>query len=210
MWCAVNTKLNGRNRSRRGQGFAELAIIFPIIFMVFLGMVEVGWWVQSWISVATAAREGARYGTRGLHVEASEIAEVVRVVLSSTVDLVLEEPGSNVKIIVTQVDVEPDGSFTIFDTYAVGEMAVYSVVCTSGPCGSNTIDIPSMSASNLAFNENAAFCDEAAGCRADIIVVEVFYDHTLLFPVPFITDYLNENVTINGRGIMRVMIRRDT
>lgn len=199
-----------KHRSGRGQGFAEFALLFPIIMLVFLGMVEVGWWVQNWISVATAAREGARYGTRGLHIDASEIAEVAQVALSSTLDLTLEDPGSNVKIIVTQVDVEADGSFTIFDIHEVGEMGVSSAVCLTAPCGSDTIDIPGISASNLAFNENTSFCLADEECRADIVVVEAFYDHKMLFPVPVISDYLSENVTINGRGIMRVTIRRDT
>ncbi len=176
--------------------------------MVFLGMVELGWWVQSWISVATAAREGARYGTRGLHVDAEEIAGVTQVTLASTTDLVLAGIGSNVKIIVTQVDVEPDGSFTVFDSHEIGELAATSAVCTTGPCDSDKVDIPSISLLNEAFSSNPAFCTQAEGCRADIVVVEAFYDHRLIFPVPFITDYLNENITINGRGIMRVAIRR--
>ena len=199
-----------KHRSGRGQGFAEFALLFPIIMLVFLGMVEIGWWVQNWISVATAAREGARYGTRGLHIDASEIAEVAEVALSSTVDLELEDPGSNVTIIVTQVDVEPNGTFTVFDTFTLGEMGIDSAVCLTAPCSSDTIDIPGISASNLAFNQNTSFCLAGEECRADIVVVEAFYDHKLLFPVPVITDYLNENVTINGRGIMRVTIRRDT
>lgn len=199
-----------RERPERGQGFAEFALIFPIIMMVFFGMVEVGWWVQSWISVATAAREGARYGSRGLHVATSEIAEVSRVALSSTLTLDLEGDDANVRIIVTQIDIEADGTISVYSTYEVGALVVNSAVCLAEPCKHDQINIPSVSASNLAFNGNPSFCIEPAGCRSDLIVVEAFYRHRMLLPVPLITDYIDDHITINGRGIMRVLFRRDT
>lgn len=206
----MTTRLRKKKRSRRGQGLVEFTIMFPLILMMFLGMVELGWWVQSWISVATAARDGARYGTRGLHVNAQEIAEVTEVTLSSTLELVLVNPGSNVKIIVTQIDVEPDGSFVVYDTYEIGEFAVSTSVCTVGPCPADSIDVLSISASNKAFNDNVAFCDDTDGCRADIVIVEAIYDHRFFFPLPILTQYLSEAATVDGRGIMRVAVSRDS
>ncbi|MGD8813181.1 MAG: TadE/TadG family type IV pilus assembly protein [Anaerolineales bacterium] len=194
---------------RKGQGLTEFALLFPIVMIAFLGFVELGLWVQSWISVATAAREGARFGSRGLHVTASEIAEVSEVSLSSTLDLVFELPNPNVKIIVTQIDVEPDGSFVVYEIFSKGELVADSAVCTVAPCAPDTIDITSLSDANLAFNDNPAYCLRAEGCRADIVVVETFYKHHLLFPIPLMTDFLNNDIMINGHGIMRVLFRRE-
>ncbi|MGD2253350.1 MAG: pilus assembly protein [Anaerolineales bacterium] len=197
-----------RNK-RRGQSLTELAMILPLMMLVFFGMVEIGWWVQSWISVATAAREGARFGSRGLHVTGSEIAEVANVSLSSTLNVKLEGLEANVRIIVTQIDVEPNGSLDVYDIYTLGDLDVGSSVCTLGPCDPDSIDIIQLSEANLAFNDNPSFCGDEDGCRADIVVVEAYYEHRLLLPVPFITDYINEHITLNGRGIMRVLFRRE-
>jgi hypothetical protein len=205
----MTTRPQRKRNTRRGQSFTELAMILPLIMIVFFGMVEIGWWVQSWISVATAAREGARFGSRGLHVTGSEIAQVANVSLSSTLNVTLEGLEANTRIIVTQIDVEPDGSLDVYDIYTLGDLDVESSVCTLGPCGPDSIDIIQLSEANLAFNGNPSFCGDEDGCRADLIVVEAYHNHRLLLPVPFITDYIDEHVTLNGRGIMRVLFRRE-
>ena len=49
--------------SSRGQNLVELALIVPVIALMLAGLVDFGRGVHSYISIANAAREGARFGT---------------------------------------------------------------------------------------------------------------------------------------------------
>ncbi len=58
-------KLWGRGES--GQGAVELALTLPIIFTVIMGVVELGVAFNAYVTVASAAREGARAGALYLY-----------------------------------------------------------------------------------------------------------------------------------------------
>jgi Flp pilus assembly protein TadG len=45
-----------------GQEVVEYALILPLLMLLFLGIVEFGWAVLSYNTIANAAREGARFG----------------------------------------------------------------------------------------------------------------------------------------------------
>jgi hypothetical protein len=200
----------GFRSRRKGQGLAEMAIILPLLVFIFLAMIEVGLWAQSWLTVANAAREGARFASRGFHVSASDIAEISTVVMSGSMDVELFGADANTRIIVTQVDIEADGSYVIHSVYTLGDFPAGSAVCLNSPCADGQIDLYGARMANAAFNTEAQLCREAAGCRADIIVVEAFYSYSIMTPVPIITDYISGKILLNGRSAMRMLYRRDT
>ena len=199
----------GLPRKRRGQGFAEFALILPILLLIFGGMVEIGWWANSWISVATAAREGARFGSRGLHIPPATIADVTRIALENSVQVNLVGPDANTRIFITEVDVDPDGSFDVFASHSIGDLAAASGLCYTAPCSSTSIDLSRVRDANVAFNAEPAFCTDPFGCRDDLVIVEIHYRHQPLMPIGGITEYIGDVVNINARGIMRVMFRRN-
>jgi Flp pilus assembly protein TadG len=47
----------------QGQSLVEIALVLPIVLILFLGLAEVGFFLYSHVQVANAAREGARYGS---------------------------------------------------------------------------------------------------------------------------------------------------
>ena len=49
--------------SERGATLIEFAVIFPLLLMLLFGVIEFGRLVTTMISVSTASREGARFGT---------------------------------------------------------------------------------------------------------------------------------------------------
>jgi hypothetical protein len=49
-------------RGERGQEVVEYALIFPLLMGLLFGIVEFGWAVLSYNTIANAAREGARFG----------------------------------------------------------------------------------------------------------------------------------------------------
>lgn len=51
-----------RCRGERGTGVVEAAVVFPLLMLLFLGMVDVGLWVFETTQAASGARDGARRG----------------------------------------------------------------------------------------------------------------------------------------------------
>lgn len=48
---------------QRGATLVEFAIVAPLLFLLLFGLIEFGRAIATYTDVATAAREGARYGT---------------------------------------------------------------------------------------------------------------------------------------------------
>jgi hypothetical protein len=53
-------------RVERGQSLAETALILPLFLILIVGVVEVASAMQSYITVISSARDGARLGSKGL------------------------------------------------------------------------------------------------------------------------------------------------
>ncbi len=64
--CASRFRLAlavGRSKSSEdGQELVEYAFVFPLLFLLLFGVLEVGLIVHSYSTIANGAREGARYG----------------------------------------------------------------------------------------------------------------------------------------------------
>ena len=49
--------------NHQGQSTVEAALVLPVVLILFLGIVEVGFFLLAHVQVANAAREGARYAS---------------------------------------------------------------------------------------------------------------------------------------------------
>ena len=193
--------------NQRGQNFVEIALTLPLLVALLMGMMEIGFLVHSVSTVATAAREGARYGARGMHLPLDEIADVTKIAMELSLDVDLDSPDANTRIIVTSVEMDPDGSYAFQDTYILGDLDVASRICYDDPCGEDTIDVDREgdalvvsrptetkldkslhgltrkaddAAENVDFNNDSERCNEVVyGCRNDLVIVEVFFAHHL-------------------------------
>ena len=96
---------------RQGQSFVEMAVILPLILLVFFGMVEVGFAAHSYLIVTNASREGARFGSRGVHVPTDEISTVVETALENGLDIIYDGADANTTIIITQIDIDENGTY---------------------------------------------------------------------------------------------------
>jgi hypothetical protein len=54
-----------RAAGERGQSLAEFALIAPLLFILFFGLMDTARLFQAWVMVQHGAREGARYGVTG-------------------------------------------------------------------------------------------------------------------------------------------------
>lgn len=55
----------GQLRKQKGQALVEFAIILPVLLLLVMGIIQFGLMFNSYISVCSASREGARVGVVG-------------------------------------------------------------------------------------------------------------------------------------------------
>ena len=192
----------------RGQNLVEITLLLPLLMLIFTGMVETGWWIHSYVTVATAAREGSRYGSRGLHLPPDEIAEVTSVALASNLEVSYSGEDANATIIVTEIDIDHDGSYHVANSYIYGTLPVTSKVCLLRPCADDAVDLQTFRDENVAFNSNPELCQESFGCRNDFVIVEIFFQHDLVMASAFSEPFFPDPININARSVMRVLFRR--
>ncbi len=92
--------------SEQGQSLVEIALILPVLLILFLGVAEVGFFFYAHVQVANAAREGARYGSLcrlNANCNPDLTAEVTESVFNETQTIDLNAGN-------TTVDVQPSGS----------------------------------------------------------------------------------------------------
>ncbi len=98
-----------QHRREAGQDLIEFAMVLPLLLLLLLGIMEFGLAVFSYVSVANAAREGARYGiihpgdTAGI--EAATLAKVSDLIQDS-MQITVSRPDDQT----VQVDVVYDYS----------------------------------------------------------------------------------------------------
>jgi Flp pilus assembly protein TadG len=210
----------GQSKQCRGQSAIEVGLVLPVLVVTLMGMVEVAWWLRSYVIVGTAAREGMRYGSRGPHLgattqeeildAASDTADSVQESMEGLLDLDFGDGTSNATIMVTFVEIGSDGAYSILDagsggppTYTRGDLSDTTGICTAQPCDADQFDLVATAQENLDFNNSSDFCP-SGDCPGDLVVVEVFYMHA---PLMFQVKFLPDEIPTNSRGMMRIVVK---
>ncbi len=201
--------LNSREKEG-GQNFVELALTLPIIMVLFFGMIEIGFALHSYMVVANATREGARFGGRGVNIPLSDITSIVETGLSNSISVDLYGADANTTIIVTQIDIDEDGTYIIYDSRVHGDLAVVSEICEpmDKPCDVSRLDVEDFIDANVTFNAYPNLCQATAGCNSDFVVVEVFYLLDTAIISGFAREFIPFPFSINSTAVMGVLHHR--
>ena len=186
-----------RTGGQRGQSLAELALVMPLLLMILIAMVEVGWAMRSHLIVSTASREAARFAARRVF-DYDEIDEVAEVALLS-LNPVYEGAGANATIIITKVQIDPDGDWTIDggQPYVKGDLPVESTMGAE--------DYTQIGDDNQIFND----AHPGINSENNVVVVEVFYDHELLLGARIAGDWIGLGpLRLYSRSISRIGVSR--
>jgi hypothetical protein len=81
-------------QSGKGQSLVEMAIIAPLLLLLFIGVLEVGYAIRSYVVLVNADREATRFGARGLYLDFNQTnpnAVGYSSVLSHTLDSIAQQ-----------------------------------------------------------------------------------------------------------------------
>jgi hypothetical protein len=102
-------------RTERGQGLLEMAVILPVLLILLLGVVEMGYAMRNYLVVVNANREGARFAGRGRFSD-ERVGErvvsaggVIRMGADDVPFLRTHGTEPNTAIIVTHIPMDADG-----------------------------------------------------------------------------------------------------
>jgi hypothetical protein len=166
-------------RRDNGQSMIELALILPLLVMLFIGLVEVAFFTRTYLALLEASREGARVGARGtLLFDNSEIRTLV------TQDLSREGHATDALQDVIIVRAEVDGG-------AISSYAWESMM-GSGLSPRMTEDVLN----------SRLHSDDPNGA---LIVVEIFYDHEPLINFPGLSDIFPDPMVVHTYSVMRLL-----
>jgi Flp pilus assembly protein TadG len=107
-------RLTNRQGTRRdGITVIEMAIIFPILLLITIGLIEYGWIFLKYQQVTNAARQGARVGARAdaTNTEVDDAIDTIMAaagiasgdysVVIAPIDVTTPEPGEPLTVTVT-------------------------------------------------------------------------------------------------------------
>ena len=185
-----------RAGGERGQSLAELALVMPLLLMILVAMVEVGWAMRSHLIVTTASREAARFAARRVF-DYAEIDEVAEVALLS-LNPVYDGADANATIIITKVQIPAEGNWSKPDgTYVKGDLPVETRMEDAA--------YDQILADNIVFNTAHSGIDS----ENNVVVVEVFYDHDLLLGSRIASGWMGLGpLRLYSRSISRIGVSR--
>ncbi len=118
MTMGTRTKI----RSSRGQSLVEFALTLPLLMLILIGTLDLGRITASYVILANAAREGARYGAAHPG-DATGIAQRARAEASGTIvdptqiQIVCNPSCDTVGALGSQIQVQATFPFTFITTY---------------------------------------------------------------------------------------------
>lgn len=103
-------------RSTRGQSLVEIAIVAPLLILMFIGVLEVGWALRGYLVLINVDREATRFAARGNYLNFSEpdIGDVgYQYVLTHSMDSLADQlpldfisDNPNATMIITHLEID--------------------------------------------------------------------------------------------------------
>jgi hypothetical protein len=197
---------------KRGQGLVEMAVALPVLLMLLIGVVEIGFALRSYLVVVNATREAARFASRGQFdmEEAGERVIIAGGVISETTPF-LRTGGvaPNTGIIITRIPIDEFGGFDEMSvtTYLSGFIPIevggvpemtYILPEHSWISTTQVGEIHALYTTEVNETREAA---DFAPLGENILIVEVFYAYHPLWNIPFLP--LPDPWLMYSRSVMR-------
>ena len=184
-------------RDTRGQSLLELALAFPVLLILFLGLIELALAMRAKLVLTNANREAARLASRGTFTD-EEVAE--RALTAFAGQLPAETVGAeaNTGIIVTRFHAPPGAGEATYHTpiYVTGTLT-YTTETGEERTTPSQIDPDTYKTQLQA--DNAAYLT-----ANDVVVVETYYHHYQVLRAPLVEWVFPEPIILYVRTVMRI------
>jgi hypothetical protein len=208
-----------------GQSLVELTITLPILILMFIGLVEIGYTLRSYLVVVNANREGTRYAARGQwfdHLNDPAAADpIVERVLAAGGHV--GNPQDGIRVLRTEsagADYPANTKVIVYfasipDQIVNGGLAYESAVTGSwvvGPLDNpSKIDIVAEAEAarqaNYEFNEQFFINgDLDIASENNFVIIETFYAHKQLLGMPVFTEILPDIIPLYSSTKMRITL----
>jgi hypothetical protein len=209
LFIKTNPPRKGNGRKTRAQSLVEVAIAFPVLIILFSGVIEFGFILNYYLSLLDATRESARFwsnddpfladGTTDDPTFYYETAVMVRKILDPS--LTYANPANYQG---RRIALDPTVDDVIVSVYgAEGNNAIlwrnggpYHLLPTNGSVNGN---YPSI------FTEQAIEDTRVSGApNAGILVVEVHYNYRHVLGLPWMTAVVSNPLHLRAYTIMPI------
>jgi hypothetical protein len=182
---------------RQGQGLVEIAFALPVLLILLIGVVEMGFALRSYLVVVNAAREGARFASRarysdqyvGERIVSSGGVQGTDPVGNPTPFLCTTGEGRNTGIIVTHIPMTSSGGIDLSEItiWLTGVIAITDIrpICEDD----SMVSLAEISARHAEATGDISTARAAAELPPGdnhIVVVEVFFAHYPLWNIPLV------------------------
>lgn len=197
----------------KGQAAVEFALVLPFLLLLIIGMAEIGYVFYDYIVLAASNREGVRLGSRGQFSELSMIERIVATggvqTVEDVTEPVLRTSGANPNfgVLITTIAISPTGELSI------GTPVITGVVATADeglrpltPEDTRINPAEYATKGDLTAKINTLrTTDDFETLRNDIVIVETFYAHDVLFPPLAQLVNLSDPFPLYFKSSMRVL-----
>ena len=192
-------------RTERGQGLVEFAMLVPVFMLLLLGLLEFGFVFDHTMTVSYATREGARSGAAFAQGNASVPCATIDANIIAAVQRVLKAPGSLVKLSnianITIYNAQGASDPSPGAPYAgAGNNNVWIYTLGSGP----VVDGAALDFSKQSGSWDA--CSRVNGVNPDSLGVSITYDYKFVTPLSAAMGFFGTpggaGLTIRDRTVM--------
>jgi hypothetical protein len=169
-------------KGQEGQSIVEVAFALPVLFLLVIGIIELGHALTAYNQTINAAREGARFGSMGG--SDTGIETIVQGAASQLVSY--NETNSDLWVVRAEMD---ESCSVISDTFSCNLV----------------IDDDAFDTSCVTPDELVARLDteEGVSCDLDLVAVDLYYRSPSLLGLPLVKQ-LSESTPMRSLTVMRV------
>ncbi|HIE39005.1 MAG TPA: hypothetical protein EYH30_02230 [Anaerolineales bacterium] len=198
-------------RKERGQSMLELALILPVLLVLILAVVEVGFAMRNYLLVMAANREGIRFAARGRFTDETIAQRIISA--GGTIETAdgsvtfLRTTGNapNTGIIITHIPIQDDGTIPSgIIQYVTGTVSFSDTrpIQVSDSRVNMQVVADRHSDATVLINDIRE-ANEYERLDNEVIVLEVFYAHDTLWNYDFIP--LGDIYVMYTQSAMRVV-----
>jgi Flp pilus assembly protein TadG len=172
-------------------------LAFPILLILFLGLIELALTMRAKLVLTNANREAARLASRGTFTD-EQVAEWALTAFTGQLPAKTEGAEANTGIIVTRFYTPPGAEEATYDTpiYVTGTM---TYTTETGEVKTTPSQIDPESYKDQLQADNAAYLT-----ANDVVVVETYYHHHQVLHAPLVEWVFPEPIILYVRTAMRI------